>query len=365
MNHLEVSKLAGIYKITNLVNGKIYIGKSWNMRTRIFRHGNKSKGDKSLDFIHRSIKKHGLVNFKVDVLEAYPCPGESINQLLLERESFWIRFYESHRREKGYNCLIFGTSRTGYKASDETRRKQSLAAKGRRPSENAIQSARERCGEKHPNYRKIVSLETKAKLSASLKGRIKTKEHREALSKSQKGKRLGEKAFWYGRKHSAETIQKLKDNNYQRGKPINPKTRDTLLKANKRPIFQLDSITLEVIKEFESIQEAALEITGKLGSRKAIGECVNGKRKTALGFSWRFKSPETNIKYSRKPVKQVKVDQYSLESNEYIRTWNSVTEAAKAVGVSGSSIFGCLRGRSKKSGGFFWRRTQLNDDQII
>ena len=43
----------------------------------------------------------------------------------------------------------------------------------------------------------------------------------------------------------------------------------------------------EIIKEFSGVREAARELG--LKTHKHIGECCNGKAKTAGGFCWKWK----------------------------------------------------------------------------
>ena len=46
--------------------------------------------------------------------------------------------------------------------------------------------------------------------------------------------------------------------------------------------------------------------------------------------------------------------QYSLEG-EYLRDWNTMSEASKELGIAILSISLCCRGNYKKAGGFIWR----------
>jgi group I intron endonuclease len=73
--------MTGIYLITNMVNGKRYVGQSVNIRRRMWDH-NRPHG-KSL--IARAIRKYGKTNFKHEVLEECPV------SLLDAREIYWIK----------------------------------------------------------------------------------------------------------------------------------------------------------------------------------------------------------------------------------------------------------------------------------
>lgn len=90
-----------IYKITNLVNNKIYIGQTiTGIAARWRGHLNKS----GCRFLHNAICKYGKENFKIEVIEY--CNKESLN----DREVYWISYYKSNNRMYGYNILIGGNN---------------------------------------------------------------------------------------------------------------------------------------------------------------------------------------------------------------------------------------------------------------
>ncbi len=89
-----------IYKFTNKINNKIYIGKTQNLKKRISTHIRLSKNPKNR--FHLAIKKYGINNFKVEVLKV--CK----NQIdLSEREQYYISYFKSIK--KGYNLTEGGT----------------------------------------------------------------------------------------------------------------------------------------------------------------------------------------------------------------------------------------------------------------
>ena len=96
--------MTGIYKIENLLNGKIYIGQSINIEDRWKRHlfdSRPSKLSEKSSVIHKAIGKYGAENFKFFVVEE--CQAEDLD----DREIYWIDFYDSYYN--GYNCTKGGS----------------------------------------------------------------------------------------------------------------------------------------------------------------------------------------------------------------------------------------------------------------
>ena len=91
-----------IYKITNTINGKSYIGQTiQNVKERFYQHcAIKCSKAVSNMAIHRAIKKYGKSNFTVEVIEEI----DSAN--LNDRERYWIKYYNSYNN--GYNSTKGG-----------------------------------------------------------------------------------------------------------------------------------------------------------------------------------------------------------------------------------------------------------------
>lgn len=118
-----------VYKSTNLVNNKVYIGiTTRNFEKRIKEHINASIiNDSSLVF-HRAIRKYGEDNFKWEIID-YANTLEELN----EKEKYWINFYNTcifYKNCNGYNMTIGGEGTFGYKHSEENRQKLSELKKG-------------------------------------------------------------------------------------------------------------------------------------------------------------------------------------------------------------------------------------------
>lgn len=96
----------GIYKITNQVNEKIYIGQSINIESRWIQHIATAKNNEFYghyrSLLYRAMRKYGTDKFIFEIIE------ECDVSILDERESYWIKYYDSTNREKGYNLLSGG-----------------------------------------------------------------------------------------------------------------------------------------------------------------------------------------------------------------------------------------------------------------
>lgn len=96
--------MIGIYKITNKVTGKIYIGQSKQIEKRFKEHIRHSRLNtrNARTPLHSDIKRYGSDNFAFEVLE------ECEMSLLSEREKFYIAKYNSTNPEIGYNITKGG-----------------------------------------------------------------------------------------------------------------------------------------------------------------------------------------------------------------------------------------------------------------
>jgi len=142
-----------IYKTTNLINGKFYIGKDANNRNYYLGSG---------IILKRAISKYGKENFKKEILETCKSLKE-----LEQREIYWINKLNATNDSIGYNIAIGGLGGNTFlnDPNKETRR------------ESIRQGS---IGRKH-------SKETKERLSRLKKGIKFSDAHKEKLKKFHKG----------------------------------------------------------------------------------------------------------------------------------------------------------------------------------
>lgn len=94
-----------IYKITNDINDKIYIGKTTQTIQERFRtHIKDSKRGYKNRPLYNAINKYGIEHFSIEEIEE--CPEDILN----DREKYWIEYYGSYKY--GYNGTLGGDGRT-------------------------------------------------------------------------------------------------------------------------------------------------------------------------------------------------------------------------------------------------------------
>lgn len=112
----ELQEFKGIYCLFNTINSKVYIGQSSRIRYRINQHF-KSTDDLP---IHRAIRKYGIINFKIFVLEIFE---EENREQLNNSEIYFINKFQSNIKELGYNLTTGGEGHKGCLMKEETKEK--------------------------------------------------------------------------------------------------------------------------------------------------------------------------------------------------------------------------------------------------
>lgn len=128
---------SGVYKWTNLTNGKSYVGSSVNLSRRLAQYYNINILTKYRDNsrIHKGILKYGYSNFKLDILE-YCDRKDTIN-----REQYYMDTFKPE-----YNILKFAGSNIGFVHSSETIEKIRMKKLG---SKHTIETLAKMMGRTH------------------------------------------------------------------------------------------------------------------------------------------------------------------------------------------------------------------------
>lgn len=210
-----------IYKATNKINGKSYIGQTiFSLKERKAQHINETLNKRDNRYFHNAMQKYGFDNFDWKVI--HKC---GIIEKLNKLEIFYIGYYDTFKN--GYNLTLGGGGNNGYIPSRETRKKMSEARTGMKYSDEAKKRLSEsRKGKRPPMYGKKHSEEAKRKMSESTKG----KNH------PNYGKR-GKETARYGKKHSVISKKKMSESKKDKNNPsaraviINDEYFDTIKEA--------------------------------------------------------------------------------------------------------------------------------------
>lgn len=170
--------MIGIYCITNIKNGKKYIGQSWNIEKRWKEHAGAYRNS----HISNAIKKYGIDNFKFDILRAFN--SGALTQIFLDLfERKYIIENNTILRAYGYNKNTGGGS-CGV-VSEETKVKISKSNAGKQKPADSIQKYRDSTLKHHAKYGSPCtgikkSEETKLKIRNALKGKPWSEKRRQA-----------------------------------------------------------------------------------------------------------------------------------------------------------------------------------------
>jgi hypothetical protein len=165
---------SGIYGIFNKLNNKIYIGSSINIYKRINTHLRQLKnGNHINEYLLSSYNKYSIKSFYVIILEF--CKVES----LLERENYYMIKYNSYDRNKGYNQTMSSYSPIGYKHSKLDKLKMRYIKLGKKLSKNHINKIiNSRKGYKHSDKTKEKISIANSGINNGMYGKIENQEHK-------------------------------------------------------------------------------------------------------------------------------------------------------------------------------------------
>lgn len=267
---MKKEKISGIYKINNLVNGKIYIGSAVDIYKRWREHKNRLKLNNHENiYLQRSYNKHGINNFIFEIVEVVKEKGR-----LIEREQYWFDLLKPYEREIGYNILPVAGSPLGHKHSEETIKKIKLA------KQNISDETRE-------NMRLGHASECIPIFQIDMSGNI-IKEWDGARDAS---KKLGIKqnCIWACCHHERLTykgfiwVLKSEIDDFNIDNYVNVNTQS-------RAVVQTDN-DYNIIKVWDSAHQA--QIIGKFDCSSILKYC-KGKIKTCYNYKWFYKENYEN-----------------------------------------------------------------------
>ena len=220
----------GVYKITNIINNKCYIGSSKNIKKRWYEHKRRlRKGTHHSQYLQHSYNKYGEPNFVFTILEL--C--EPLELLILEQ-----RYFDEIKPE--YIILKTAGRFDGYRHTEETKK---ILREKRKNQVN-----------------RPCSEETKRKISEANKDRIFTDEHKAKLSEAHKGKELSSEHIKKIRESSTLELMRNKQklsviSRKKNNKPFSEKRVKEISQQNSVGLIGLD-VDGNKIYEFNSHREA-------------------------------------------------------------------------------------------------------------
>lgn len=259
---------SGIYKITNTINNKVYIGQSKKLDKRYNGHLYRIKRkEHHNEHLQRSFDKHGEDKFVYEILEEV----KDLSILDL-REKHWIDHYGGINSDNTYNFKDPLLN----EYSDYVRSKMSKSS----------------LGENNPNYGNKWTDEQRKKMSESRKG----KSWEELYGKSRADEmKLNQSKSQKGRKHSDETIEKIRQANIGEKNPAYGKGDRQLgdknpmwgkESENRKPILQYTKGGV-LVKEYDFISQV-YEDGFSVGNVSNCARKLKGY-KTHKGYVWKYK----------------------------------------------------------------------------
>ena len=245
---MKQDKIIGVYFIKNKITGKFYVGHSINIEKRFIRHKRDlTNGNHHCIYLQRAWDKYGKDNFEFIIHKECETKEESIELEQYFIDNFKEKLYNTSNEANLGGDLLTGNPRREEIIAKRTKTQKELLSK---------MSAEERKlklgkpGKKNGMYGRTHTPEVRQKLSEINKGNTpitkglnyeeymskeKAKELKQKLSENAK-QRIGEKNPFYGKHHSEETKEKLRQVNLGK-KP-----------TNSRPV-ELDGVYYESVTE--------------------------------------------------------------------------------------------------------------------
>ena len=239
-----------IYCIRNKIDGKVYIGKTRNFKTRVSAHKRNMQNYhpySSNRHLYNSCQKYGISSFEFLVIESF----EEIEEGdLSEREMYWMLHFKSTDRAFGYNLRMDSSSRCIVHPETIALQKENAS------------------GESNPNYGNKWSDEMKKTMSNNAKTRHASGRYGESWRK----------------KISEASREMWKDENIKR------RMAESVSAAKQKYNFLQYTKDGEFVREWGSIKEIVSE--NPCYKWQNIYSVCNGYKKTYMGFVWKKQEKE-------------------------------------------------------------------------
>ena len=301
-----------IYKHTLIAEsphkGWSYIGQTCRAEDPNLRWCN-GKGYTKCRKFYNAIKKYGWIAFSHEILAEVSTPEEAD-----KLESEYIKKYDSINN--GYNITLGGAGRHNYKPILQMDLNKNIIARFNSVSE--------------------------AELELGLPFR-----HSNITSCCNKKQITSHGYCWCYEEDYLD--YQIKEKNYK-------KTRTT------KKVYQLLK-DKTIVAIYPSTLAAYKAISGKNNAKsaEAIKGCCQGLRKSAYNYFWCYADDYDQYKITLS-YHQIKVAQINPNTGEQLTVYKNISEAAKSVNTTSSSIGQVCRGKRKTAKGYSWKFVSLEED---
>ena len=285
-----------IYKVTNKINGKIYIGKTNNFNKRKTEHTVYDINDNS--YFHKALKKYGLSNFEWLIIDK----ANSLEEIN-KKEKFYISKYNSFK-PNGYNMTKGGDGGSMW------------------------------------NARPVVALDKEGDLVARY----------DSAGEAERIDGYTNSSVLVCCKNKNRTHKNMlfmfEDDYLQNGaykyKKLTNNCEKVVIQYSKEGVK---------LNEFKSITEASSKTNT---SRTSIVGVCRGSYKTANGYIWAYKGDSVNKENHMAKKRGRRILQIDTKTNNIVNEFESIADAGRFLNVNYKSIHKVLDLPNRKAYGFKW-----------
>ena len=276
-----------IYKITNLINGKIYVGQTrFDVQRRFQQHLTKAQKGELYFPLYSAIRKYGEENFQIECIE------EIDDELLGEREQYWIKTLDTFvKHNKGYNATYGGEGNLIIDKNEI----YDLWDTG-----ISIQEIVEKTGHDRSSIRKILqqysnySIEESHRRGdiAQTRHHIKVKQYDmqgnyltiyNNMADAEKHTGISRKNIWGAINHTQKSAGNYQWRYENDNTPVQDLTKRT---AIRKKVKQIDNNTQQIIKIYNTVSAASKE-TG-IGYNRIQRCCIQQKIMLPENYKWEY-----------------------------------------------------------------------------
>jgi group I intron endonuclease len=340
-----------IYKITNKVNGKVYIGKHCGDKNARWKtHLRNALDSTRPEHLYRAMNGN-IDKFTYEVLETHPLSVG--DEFLNEREKFYIRKFKSRSDENGYNMTEGGEGITAQFCSTETKKKMS-------DSQDRYDYAAYSCS----SGRLYKVFEKRSEIQKDLPQVRHVRHINHACNYNDpfhKGKKYSD-----GVSYGFMWIKLKNGSNFPERMEIlpgcNKKPRSVSRKKSDDKEIAQYTLSGQLIKVYPNV---VTQVAKEIGTEYSlITNAIEGKSSSHMNFLWRVFPKGTSpqnieglrdnkvVTFTKKQISDLPIVK-KLDGKE-VSKFSSAIEALLVTDMKLTELFACLNDGKEDSKGFSW-----------